>query len=83
MSGTSFKPETAQERKRSNIGAAIAVDESNREVWMEVSDEIILGLEVDYKKARDERVSWFCQSFACRDKLIIRTLAAKISCKSL
>ena len=83
MSGTSFKPETAQDRKRSNVGSAIAVDESNREVWMEVSDEIIHGLEVDYKKAREERVSLFCQSFACRDKLIIRTHAARISCKSL
>lgn len=59
MSGTSFKPETAKERKRSNLGAAmaVAVDESNREVWMEVSDEVIQALEVAYKKATEERVS--------------------------
>jgi hypothetical protein len=57
VSGTSFKPETAQERKRSNVGPVIAVDESMREVWMEVSNEVIEALEVDFKKARDERVS--------------------------
>jgi hypothetical protein len=55
VSGTSFKPETAQERKRSNIGAAI-VDESHREIWMEVGDEVIEALELDYRKATEERV---------------------------
>jgi protein regulator of cytokinesis 1 len=29
-----------------------------REVWMEVSNEVIEALEVDFKKAREERVSW-------------------------
>ena len=57
ISGTSFKPETAQERKRSNVGPAVAVDESMREVWMEVSNEVIEALEVDFQKAREERVS--------------------------
>jgi hypothetical protein len=57
VSGTSFKPETAQERKRSNVGPVVAVDESMREVWMEVSNEVIEALEVDFKRAREERVS--------------------------
>lgn len=57
MSGTSFKPETAQERKRSNVGPTVAVDEDMREVWMEVSDEVLQSLEVDFKKGTEERVS--------------------------
>jgi len=57
VSGTSFKPETAQERKRSNIGPIVAVDEDMREVWMEVSDEVLQSLEVDFRKATEERVS--------------------------
>ena len=57
VSGTSFKPETAQERKRSNVGPTIAVDDSMREVWMEVSNEVVEALEVDFQKAREERVS--------------------------
>jgi hypothetical protein len=28
-----------------------------REVWMEVSNEVIEALEVDFKRAREERVS--------------------------
>lgn len=54
-SGTSFKPETAEERKRSNIGVA---DEKRREreVWLEVSDQVIEALELDYRKATEERV---------------------------
>ena len=28
-----------------------------REVWMEVSNEVIEALEVDFRKAREERVS--------------------------
>jgi hypothetical protein len=36
---------------------AVAVDESNREVWMEVSDEVVQALEVAFKKATEERVS--------------------------
>lgn len=53
-SGPSFKPETAEERKRSNIGA---VDEQKREVWLEVSDQVIEALELDFRKATEERVS--------------------------
>lgn len=54
-SGTSFKPETAEERKRSNVGV-MAVDENKREVWLEVSDQVIEALEIDYRKATEERV---------------------------
>jgi hypothetical protein len=58
VSGTSFKPETAQERKRSNVGTTVVVDESKREVWFEVGDEVIEALEVDCRKATEERVSF-------------------------
>jgi hypothetical protein len=54
--GASFKPETAQERKRSNIGTVIAVDEQKHEVWLEVSDQVIEALELDFRKATEERV---------------------------
>lgn len=54
-SGTSFKPETAEERKRSNIGAG-PVDENKREVWLEVSDQVLEALELDYRTATEERV---------------------------
>lgn len=54
-SGTSFKPETAEERKRSNIGV-VAVDENKRELWLEVSDQVIEALEMDYRRATEERV---------------------------
>jgi len=54
ISGTSFKPETSQERKRSNLG--VAVDDSEPEVWMEISDQVIEALELDYRKATEERV---------------------------
>lgn len=56
-SGTSFKPETAEDRKRSSVNAGVeVVDESNREIWMEVSDEVIETLKLEYRKATEERV---------------------------
>jgi hypothetical protein len=36
----------------------VVVDESKREVWFEVGDEIIEALEVDCRKATEERVSF-------------------------
>lgn len=55
-SGTSFKPETAEERKRSNIGVG-PMDDQKREVWLEVTDQVIEALQLDCKKATEERVS--------------------------
>ena len=34
----------------------MAVDENKREVWLEVSDQVIEALEIDYRKATEERV---------------------------
>jgi hypothetical protein len=50
----SFKPETAQERKRSNIGLGV---DRKPEIWLEVSDQVIEALELDHRKAVEERVS--------------------------
>lgn len=55
--GTSFKPETAQERKRSNVGSGIGLgDDKKPEIWLEVSDQVIEALELDHRKAIEERV---------------------------
>jgi hypothetical protein len=36
------------------------VDDSKPEVWLEISDQVIEALELDYRKATEERVraSW-------------------------
>ena len=70
-SGTSFKPETAEERKRSNVGV---VDENKREVWLEVSDQVIEALEIDYRRATEERVRpGIFTELHCWDNWLTRT----------